>query len=175
MASDLQISQALLSHYENGAREPGLEFVCRACDYYGVSADYLLGRTGARNNFSAMISELSVNADTLLGAMTASLAASSRDREMTVCAEKYLGGALFRLLSELMPAGENSEGFDELSMALCLMSAAESRIKRSEKRGEIEDETLLRCAEEFTENTKKQLAGLYEQISYGEAENERSE
>ena len=43
-AGDLQISQALLSHYETGAREPGLEFVCRACDYYGVSADYLLGR-----------------------------------------------------------------------------------------------------------------------------------
>ena len=44
-AADLGISQALLSHYENGAREPGLQFVCRACDYYGVSADYLLGRT----------------------------------------------------------------------------------------------------------------------------------
>ncbi len=44
-AADLKISQALLSHYENGAREPGLIFVCRACDYYGVSADYLLGRT----------------------------------------------------------------------------------------------------------------------------------
>ena len=44
-AADLHISQALLSHYENGAREPRLEFVCRACDYYGVSADYLLGRT----------------------------------------------------------------------------------------------------------------------------------
>ena len=44
-AADLGISQALLSHYENGAREPGLSFVCRACDYYGVSADYLLGRT----------------------------------------------------------------------------------------------------------------------------------
>lgn len=47
-AGDLQISQALLSHYENGAREPGLAFVCRACDYYGVTADYLLGRTGDR-------------------------------------------------------------------------------------------------------------------------------
>ena len=46
-ASELHISQALLSHYENGAREPGLEFVVRACDYYGVSADYLLGRTAA--------------------------------------------------------------------------------------------------------------------------------
>ena len=44
VAADLKISQALLSHYENGAREPGLAFVCRACDYSGVSADFLLGR-----------------------------------------------------------------------------------------------------------------------------------
>ena len=47
VATDLKISQALLSHYENGAREPGLAFVCKACDYYGVSADYMLGRTDA--------------------------------------------------------------------------------------------------------------------------------
>lgn len=47
VAAELQISQALLSHYENGAREPGLAFVCRACDFYGVSADYMLGRTGS--------------------------------------------------------------------------------------------------------------------------------
>lgn len=45
LASDLHISQALLSHYENGTREPGLPFVCRVCDYFGVSADYLLGRS----------------------------------------------------------------------------------------------------------------------------------
>ena len=45
-AAELGISQALLSHYENGAREPGLGFVCRACDYYGVTADYLLCRSG---------------------------------------------------------------------------------------------------------------------------------
>ena len=44
-ASELGVSQALLSHYENGAREPGLAFVNRACDFYGVTADYLLGRT----------------------------------------------------------------------------------------------------------------------------------
>lgn len=43
-AQALGISQALLSHYENGSREPGLGFVCRA-DYYGVTADYLLGRS----------------------------------------------------------------------------------------------------------------------------------
>lgn len=43
-AADLGISQPLLSHYEKGTREPGLSFVCRVCDYYGVTADYLLGR-----------------------------------------------------------------------------------------------------------------------------------
>ena len=48
-AQDLRISQALLSHYENGAREPGLAFVCRACDYYGVSTDYLLCRSTRPN------------------------------------------------------------------------------------------------------------------------------
>lgn len=47
-AQALGVSQALLSHYENGIREPGLAFVVRACDYYQVSADYLLGRTADR-------------------------------------------------------------------------------------------------------------------------------
>ena len=48
-AAELNISQALLSHYENGAREPGLGFVCRACRYYGVTADYMLGLTDSTN------------------------------------------------------------------------------------------------------------------------------
>jgi transcriptional regulator with XRE-family HTH domain len=59
-AADLHISQALLSHYENGTREPGLDFVCRACRYYGVSADYLLGMTedAGRDAGAAALSEL---------------------------------------------------------------------------------------------------------------------
>lgn len=47
-ATDLGISQALLSHYEKGIRECGLSFVVRAADYYHVSCDYLLGRTPQR-------------------------------------------------------------------------------------------------------------------------------
>ena len=61
-AAELKISQALLSHYENGAREPGLGFVCRACRYYGVSADYLLGLSDAtaagRTELAEMLEEL---------------------------------------------------------------------------------------------------------------------
>ena len=53
-ASELGISQALLSHYENNVREPGLDFVARFCDYYGVSADYLLGRCESPDGSAAM-------------------------------------------------------------------------------------------------------------------------
>lgn len=52
-AGDLQVSQALLSHYENGLREPGLSFVVRAAEYYGVSCDYLLGRSMNRDGAAA--------------------------------------------------------------------------------------------------------------------------
>ena len=48
-AAELEISQALLSHYEKGIRECGLDFVVRAADYYQVSCDYLLGRTADKS------------------------------------------------------------------------------------------------------------------------------
>jgi len=49
-AAELGISQALLSHYEQNAREPKLEFVIKVCDYYGVTTDYILGRTNERSD-----------------------------------------------------------------------------------------------------------------------------
>jgi transcriptional regulator with XRE-family HTH domain len=62
VAEELGISQALLSHYENGVREPKLPFVKRICDYYEVSADYVLGvgsgggrDSGAENGEDAAI------------------------------------------------------------------------------------------------------------------------
>lgn len=42
-AEKLGVSQALLSHYEKGKRECGLDFVITAASVFGVSADYLLG------------------------------------------------------------------------------------------------------------------------------------
>ncbi|MDE5604062.1 MAG: helix-turn-helix transcriptional regulator [Eubacterium sp.] len=47
-AADLGISQALLSHYEKGIRECGLDFVIKCSDYYGVTTDYLLGVSTSR-------------------------------------------------------------------------------------------------------------------------------
>ena len=57
-AEDLGVSQALLSHYEKGIRECGLDFVVRVADYYNVSCDYLLGRSAERNGMMLTADEL---------------------------------------------------------------------------------------------------------------------
>ena len=57
-AADLGISQAQLSHYEKGIRECGLEFVVQVADYYGVSCDYLLGRSAERSGQTITVEEL---------------------------------------------------------------------------------------------------------------------
>lgn len=58
VAGDLHISQALLSHYEKGIRECGLDFVVRVADYYGVSCDYLLGRTADKSGTMIAVEEI---------------------------------------------------------------------------------------------------------------------
>lgn len=45
VASDLNVSQGLLSHYENGKRECNLDLLVKIANYFDVSCDYLLGRT----------------------------------------------------------------------------------------------------------------------------------
>ena len=57
-AGDLGISQALLSHYEKGIRECGLDFLVRTADYYGVSCDYLLGRSPDRSGTTLTVEDI---------------------------------------------------------------------------------------------------------------------
>lgn len=63
VAADLGISQALLSHYEKGIRECGLDFVVKVASYYSVSCDYLLGRSPDRSGTLLNIEELPVPED----------------------------------------------------------------------------------------------------------------
>ena len=57
-AADLGVSQALLSHYEKGIRECGLNFLVRCADYYGVSCDYLLGRSPEPSGKTLQVSDI---------------------------------------------------------------------------------------------------------------------
>lgn len=57
-ATEFGISQALLSHYEKGIRECGLDFILKCADYYGVSCDYLLGRSPERDGTQITVEEI---------------------------------------------------------------------------------------------------------------------
>ena len=63
VAVELGVSQALLSHYENGIREPGLDFVVRASEFFNVSCDYLLGRTNNSLQLNSMPSVADIPED----------------------------------------------------------------------------------------------------------------
>jgi len=45
VAKSLGIALSSYSNYEQGLREPSLAYFRRICDYFDVSADYLLGRS----------------------------------------------------------------------------------------------------------------------------------
>lgn len=57
-AAELNISQALLSHYEKGIRECGLDFLVRTADFYNVSCDYLLGRSPERTGATLSVDDI---------------------------------------------------------------------------------------------------------------------
>ncbi len=131
-AQALGVSQALLSHYENGAREPGLAFVRKACDYYGVSADYLLGLSMQRDGTHIIDAEELYDAsaekgNVLRGSVAAmlnkKLLVNSMDmlfdllgkvgsKEAIAAAAAYLGDAIYKMFRHLHRAsGTQDEGF----------------------------------------------------------------
>ena len=63
-AEKIGIGRSTLNNYENGIREPNIETLSILADFYGVSVDYLLGRS------DDYIPKLSVG-DTLLLQATA--------------------------------------------------------------------------------------------------------
>lgn len=44
VAKAIGISRSAYSNYEQGIREPSLAILVKICDFFDVSADYLLGR-----------------------------------------------------------------------------------------------------------------------------------
>lgn len=57
-AAEFGISQALLSHYEKGIRECGLDFLVKCSRFYGVSCDYLLGVSPERNGRQLTVEDI---------------------------------------------------------------------------------------------------------------------
>jgi len=48
-AKALNVSRSALGYYERGERQPDASFIIKAADFFGVTADYLLGRSDYRS------------------------------------------------------------------------------------------------------------------------------
>ena len=141
-AGDLGISQALLSHYENGIREPGLAFVVKACDYYHVSADFILGRTLSREGNMLTEQEILNAAEPgnilqsklLSGAVGVlfGLLGKLNDKAAINAAAGYLGSAVYQLYRHLYRTAGANEAYFSLDPAACTMGTAEADMKLSE-------------------------------------------
>lgn len=123
-AQDLGISQAQLSHYEKGIRECSLAFVVQVADYYGVSCDYLLGRSAERSGQTIRVEDLpetgsatsgSVYRGSVLPTMYKKLIANSleilydklahcRDKRVVTAVSDYLMLAVYAMFRQLYQA-----------------------------------------------------------------------
>ena len=150
-AGDLGISQALLSHYENGIREPGLAFVVRACDYYHVSADFILGRTISRDGTMLDPDELlrsaepgnvlaggvlaTLHSKLLSGAISVLFELLSRLNDKTAinAASACLGDVVYQLYRHLYRAAGGNEAYFSADPASFVMglAGAEARYARA--------------------------------------------
>ena len=149
-AGDLGISQALLSHYENGIREPGLAFVVKACDYYHVSADFILGRTLSREG--NMLSEQEVLSaaepgNVLQGSVLATLQSKLLsgaigvlfgllgklgDKAAINAAAAYLSNGVYQLYRHLYRSAGANEAYFALDPAACAQGVADADMKLRE-------------------------------------------
>lgn len=156
-AQQLGISQALMSHYENGIREPGLSFVVKACDYYGVSADYLLGRTMTRDGTTIGTEELYDISEEKDNSMRGSVLAllskkllvnsvgmlfdllgKTGNREAIRAASNYLSSAVYSVYRQLYHANSaNNPDFFSVSQRHAAAGLAQADMELS--RVELED------------------------------------
>ncbi|MCI8819162.1 MAG: helix-turn-helix transcriptional regulator [Oscillibacter sp.] len=178
-AGELGISQALLSHYENGIREPGLAFVVKACDYYGVSADFILGRTLSRegnmlteqdildaaepkNNLRGSVLA-TLQSKLLSGAVSVlfELLGKLGDKAAINAAAAYLGSAVYQLYRHLYRFSGANESYFALDPNACVMGMADADMKLSEARFAAALRTLSAQKAEFPDTSAPAINAAY--------------
>lgn len=125
VSADLGISQALLSHYEKGIRECGLDFLVKTAEYYEVSCDYLLGRTVQRKLASVTAEDIpdsdeirhikgsminQINKKLLMNTTTVifDLLAQIGDKRLTNAVSNYLMSAEYQIFRTIYSCDENN-------------------------------------------------------------------
>lgn len=172
-ADDLGISQALLSHYENGIREPRLEFIIRACEYYGVSTDYMLGRTDEKSfdgKIALNCSDDDQHRNAVAAALIISVLSEAGDEQLCSSAAKYIAFSVYNVLSALCSPAKPYEPLFDAALKTA-ESAFLTNLRRVRKDPEIEErlsEKALRSNypgqfasyDELSEIVRNAIAGM---------------
>ena len=168
-AKELGVSQALLSHYEKGIRECGLDFLIRAADFYGVSADYLLGRSADPDGMTITVEDIpepdAAKDNTVSGAgvlpiinkkiianslnVLFDLLSKSQSKELTKQVSGYLMAAvyrMFRIIYSFSPKN-NMNTFSvpnscALESADAYMKTCEAKVKKLEGDSSVKTENI---------------------------------
>lgn len=169
-AQDLGVSQALLSHYEKGIRECGLDFVVRVADYYDVSCDYLLGRSADRSGQTLTVEDIpnpesgrdGIYRGSVLPVMNKKLISNSLNilfDKLADCQNKglvsevsaYLMLAVYKMFRLLYCAGpKNAQSMFSLTSgrwegySSAAMSSAEANVKAALAGEELGDAPILK-------------------------------
>ena len=166
-AAELKISQALLSHYENGIREPGLDFVIRVCEYYNVSADYMLGLTNVRETILSGGNESSEIASEIKKQEVISIAAAlfrvllQTNEAVALSSLNYMSAAQYSLLRCLFAGSENDQFSLPLEQAAAL-SEVEMKLLALKLREEIKKSGIKLSVETLRKNISKTTYKTYE-------------
>ncbi len=176
-AADLGVSQALLSHYEKGIRECSLDFIVRTADYYGVSCDYLLGKTQIRDTASPTVTtepdaENILNSIHIVFAILKKINSKSLAHQITV----YLDCAVYNAFRAIVkathvkPALFKTEG--ELSEVLteCRMRLSLARIRSLLDSPETENEDGAELTDKLPEDYPELAPSLFALIEAVESE-----
>lgn len=177
-AKELGVSQALLSHYEKGIRECGLDFLIRAADFYGVSADYLLGRSADPEGMTLTVEDIPepdaagkenmvsgagvlpvINKKLIANSLNVvfDLLSKSQSKELTKYVSGYLMTAvyrMFRIIYSFNPKN-NMNTFSipnagALESADAYMKSCEAKAKRMEGDASVKTENISVSSESIS-------------------------
>lgn len=180
-AEDLGVSQGLLSHYEKGKRECGLDFLVRAADYYNVSCDYLLGRSPEPQGTTISVNDIpeddpnqrdkvtpgsvmiAFNKKLIVNSLNVFFSLLTKCKSSTLIKEAsgYLMLAVYKMFRCVYSANpKNDQNFFQIdktvasSMSDAAMSVAEAKVKASVKGVALSDEDAVAEADELLITTQ---------------------
>ena len=152
-AAALGISQALLSHYENGVREPGLQFLNQACSYYDVSADYLLGRSACREHLDFTQDQLKLAQPYISASLDLVKTANSIDDDDAKENFASLLSAVLYAFQLFCQSDRQKQSDLDLLNALIFLRRAQL--------AEVFTNTLYRLPQELIDRTEDELSMLF--------------